>query len=112
MESKLVEKSEQLIDAIDSSIKRLVTPTAFIIAAGVLLTELETNAKHQELIYISVFSLIFFAILYTGFSVMVIAKKLESVVSNKNAKIIVGSFYSFLYLILWLVAIKTGFAKL
>jgi hypothetical protein len=107
MESNIMNKMELWLDFIDLFVKRLVTPSALVIAAAFI----NSHEKPFILINTAMFSLIAIAVIYTTISVGVISQKVNGVVTNKVMNKIFVIFSALLYLVLFVVAVKTGISK-
>ena len=112
LEKVEINKAEELLNVFDSSLKRLVTPTAFLVAAALLSRGLDKPETNQTLIHILVGALTLFSTLYFIFSVGLVAKKLEEIVKHKLGALVAGTIYILLYIIVFLAAIIMGLSKI
>ena len=112
MTQSKVEKSESLLDAMDASVKRLVTPTAFLIAAAVISQGLKIPESNHALIYVLMIGLGLLSGIYFIFSIGVITNKIDSAITNKKLALFIALSYTFMYFVLWVVVIKLGMGKI
>jgi len=111
MESDQIKNAEELLDTFDASIKRLVTPTTFLIAAAFLSRGLDNPDSNRFMIISLVTILCLFSIGYFVFAVGLVAKKIEFIVKHKAGSLVGGTIYTIMYIIVFLVAITLGLNK-
>ena len=111
MKTEETKKSEQLLNAFDASIKRLITPTTFLVAAAVISRGLDNPDSNPLVIYTLVSCLFLFSIGYFIFSVGIIAEIIEQVVKHKVGVVIGGTIYIIMYFVVFVVAIMLGLSK-
>ena len=110
-ERKHVTNIKEILMVIDTSIKRLVSPTAMLIAAILVLNGLGTPGTIDEAIIGASVLLFVFSFSYFIVSLYLADKEFESLgIRQFFVKILSGS-YMFVYLLLFAVAVITGLNK-
>ncbi len=101
-------KSEKLLDAVDASIKRLVTPTTFLVAAAVLGNGLQNIEGSAAFSIFVIATLVVISGLYFLFSVGVFIHKMEEAGVKKGWVFLTAIPYLWAYIVVFLVALRFG----
>ena len=102
---------KMILESIDSAIKRLVSPTAMIVAAAVLAEGMNKDESNQIVIQSLVWVLSLFAFGYMIASYKVAFKEIEDSGHSKLTTGIISLAFMLVYFVLILVGIKFGIDK-
>lgn len=102
---------KKILEIIDGAVKRLVTPVAMLVAAGLLSKGLEKQDTNHLVIFFLISILILWALGYIFMSVAVAVKELEQEGMSKIMAVMLGVSFVLVYLVLFLVALNFGLEK-
>ena len=102
---------KRMLEIIDGAVKRLVTPVAMLVAAGMLSNGLEKQDASQFVVIILMALLVLWALGYTAVSVAVAIGEFEREGISKTMSVMLGTSFILVYLVLFVVALKFGFER-
>ena len=103
---------KEVLDTIDSAIKRLVSPTAMLVAAALLTRGLDQPGSNTFVIHGLIFLLVVYAFGYLAFSAAVAIKEFDELGLRFWQKGVFGLSFMLLYLVLFIAAIYFGLGKI
>ncbi|PNF81124.1 hypothetical protein CXK92_12745 [Stutzerimonas stutzeri] len=103
---------KKLLEVIDGAVKRLVTPVAMLVAAGLLSKGLSNKDASYLVVSFLIVVLALWALGYMVLSVIVAIKELEQEGVSKVAAAMLGTSFILVYMVLFLVALNFGLGKL
>jgi hypothetical protein len=103
---------KKVLDAVDSAIKRLVSPTAMIVAAAILAEGSKSENASPLVIKALVWLLSLFALGYLIFSCREAFKEIEASGYSKITTGFISLAFMLVYFVLILVGIRFGISKI
>ncbi|GAB2933928.1 hypothetical protein [Rheinheimera gaetbuli] len=103
---------KQILDAIDGAIKRLVSPTAMIVAAALLAQGSKGDGATPFIIKVLIWILSIFALGYLILSYLVAFKEIEASGYSKLKTGFISLAFMLVYFVLVLAGIRFGIDKI
>lgn len=102
---------KEILETIDSAIKRLVSPTAMLLAAALLTRGFDKPSSNYYIIYGLIVLLVVSAFCYLAASTMVAIKDFDELGLRLWQKVALGLSFVLVYFVLYSAAIYFGFSK-